>query len=267
MGYVGAAHSLTEGSNGLRPPGEYKTGGVVAVDPSTNLVRWKKLMPYSLAHGNGILTTASDLLFIGQPDGNLLALDATSGRELWRFQTGAAISASPITYEIDGEQYVAILRGRHRHPVRHQRRDRRAAGRHPDGVQARRDARFRSSRRRRRRRRGGRSPAIPVDGASVNNTVLARQVFGATAAEQSINSGSTQRRVPDPPAGPGRHHGDVRQSRQQRQRPLRDPVLRGAVQRLACTRVSRRRYTFTQAGEYFFNDCYNPRSTAKIEVQ
>ncbi len=68
-------------------------------------------MPYSLAHGNGILTTASDLLFIGQPDGNLLALDARNGDELWRFQTGAAISASPISYEIDGEQYIAIYAG------------------------------------------------------------------------------------------------------------------------------------------------------------
>ena len=68
-------------------------------------------MPYSLAHGNGILTTASDLLFIGQPDGNVLALDARDGDELWRFQTGAAISASPISYEIDGEQYIAIYAG------------------------------------------------------------------------------------------------------------------------------------------------------------
>ena len=111
FGYVAAAHSLTESSNGLRPPGEYQTGGIVAVDPSTNRVRWKKRMPYSLAHGNGILTTAIDLLFIGQPDGNLLALDAKDGDELWRFQTGAAISASPITYEIDGEQYIAIYAG------------------------------------------------------------------------------------------------------------------------------------------------------------
>ena len=68
-------------------------------------------MPYSLAHGNGILTTASDLLFIGQPDGNLLALDARNGRELWRFQTGAAISSSPIMYEVDGEQYLAVYAG------------------------------------------------------------------------------------------------------------------------------------------------------------
>ena len=111
MGYVAAAHSLTESSNGLRPPGEYQTGAVVAVDPSTNRVKWKKRMPYSLAHGNGILTTKSDLLFIGQPDGNLLALDARDGDELWRFQTGAAISASPVTYEIDGEQYIAVYAG------------------------------------------------------------------------------------------------------------------------------------------------------------
>jgi plastocyanin len=68
-------------------------------------------MPYSLAHGNGILTTASDLLFIGQPDGNLLALDARNGRELWRFQTGAAISSSPIMYEVDGQQYLAVYAG------------------------------------------------------------------------------------------------------------------------------------------------------------
>ena len=87
-GYVAAAHSLTEASNGLRPPGEYQTGGVVAVDVSTNRIHWKKRMPYSLAHGNGILTTAADLLFIGQPDGNLLAMDARDGRELWRSRPG-----------------------------------------------------------------------------------------------------------------------------------------------------------------------------------
>jgi PQQ-dependent dehydrogenase (methanol/ethanol family) len=111
FGYVAAAHSLTEASNGLRPPGEYQTGGIVAVDPGTNRVRWRKRMPYSLAHGNGILTTAANLLFIGQPDGNLLCLDAEHGRELWRFQCGAAISSSPIMYEVGGVQYVAVYAG------------------------------------------------------------------------------------------------------------------------------------------------------------
>src|SRR5438034_8923718 len=87
------------------------TGGIVAVEANTNNVRWKKRMPYELAKGNGILTTASDLLFIGMPDGNLLAMDASNGNELWRFQTGAAISASPVTYQIDGQQYVAVYAG------------------------------------------------------------------------------------------------------------------------------------------------------------
>ena len=92
LGYVGAAHSLTESSNGLRPPGSYMTGGIVAVDPSTNIVRWKKSLPYSVVHGNGVLTTGSGLLYIGQPDGNLLAMDGYTGEEVWRFQTGAALS-------------------------------------------------------------------------------------------------------------------------------------------------------------------------------
>ena len=49
--------------------------------------------------------------FIGQPDGNLLCLDARTGRELWRWQTGAAISSSPIMYEVDGEQYLFTQKG------------------------------------------------------------------------------------------------------------------------------------------------------------
>ena len=81
------------------------------MDVSTNRIHWKKRMPYSLAHGNGILTTAAGLLFIGQPDGNLLALDARDGRELWRFQAGAAISSSPIMCEVDGEQCLAVYAG------------------------------------------------------------------------------------------------------------------------------------------------------------
>ena len=67
-------------------------------------------------------------------DGNFLALDAVTGKELWRFQTGAAISAGAITYAIDGEQYVAIFSRRHRHPLRQLR----YGGRLALGIQARR---------------------------------------------------------------------------------------------------------------------------------
>jgi alcohol dehydrogenase (cytochrome c) len=57
------------------------------------------------------MTTAGGLLFRGEPDGNFLALDARTGEELWRFQTGFGADAPPMTYEVDGEQFVAIAAG------------------------------------------------------------------------------------------------------------------------------------------------------------
>ncbi len=68
-------------------------------------------MPYSIGQGSGALTTASDLLFHGEPDGNFQAYDAKTGELLWQWQTGAGADAPAITYEIDGTQYVAIAAG------------------------------------------------------------------------------------------------------------------------------------------------------------
>jgi hypothetical protein len=258
MGYVGASHSLNEGSNGLRPPGEYQTGAVVAVDPSTNLVRWKKLMPYSLAHGNGILTTATDVLFIGQPDGNLIAMDATSGRELWRFQTGAAISASPITYEIEGVQYVAVYGGGTGIPYGN-------SAPRGDNLWA--------------LKVGGTLPPAPTPTppevrarfAGVRSPALASATPSCSAGlrRPPLNSPSQrqhQRHVPDLDDGAGRNDGHLHEPGQQRQRSLRDPVLRRPVQ-LQAEPGQSATYTFTQAGEFFFNDCHNPRSTGKVVVQ
>ena len=55
--------------------------------------------------------TAGGLVFRGEPDGNFLALDAKTGEELWRFQTGFGADAPPVVYEVDGEQYIAIATG------------------------------------------------------------------------------------------------------------------------------------------------------------
>ena len=57
------------------------------------------------------MVTAGGLVFRGASDGNFLALDARTGEELWRFQTGFGADAPPMTYEVDGEQYVAIATG------------------------------------------------------------------------------------------------------------------------------------------------------------
>ena len=52
-----------------------------------------------------------DLVFAGQPDGEVFALDAKSLQKLWSFSTGAGVNAPPMTFTVDGKQYIAILAG------------------------------------------------------------------------------------------------------------------------------------------------------------
>ena len=60
---------------------------------------------------NGVLATAGNVVFAGLKDGNVAALDARSGKPLWHFQTGANVTASPISYGVGGRQYVALAAG------------------------------------------------------------------------------------------------------------------------------------------------------------
>jgi alcohol dehydrogenase (cytochrome c) len=59
----------------------------------------------------GILATAGGLIFTGHPSGELVALDAETLEEVWRFETGSGINAPPMTYSVDGKQYIALLVG------------------------------------------------------------------------------------------------------------------------------------------------------------
>jgi glucose dehydrogenase len=59
----------------------------------------------------GVLTTASDLLFAGGREGYFQALNARTGALLWKLNLGGAIAAGPMSYSIDGKQYVAIAGG------------------------------------------------------------------------------------------------------------------------------------------------------------
>jgi len=58
-----------------------------------------------------MLTTASDLLFTGGREGYFYALDAKTGKELWKASLGGSIVMAPITYRIDGQQYVSVISG------------------------------------------------------------------------------------------------------------------------------------------------------------
>jgi alcohol dehydrogenase (cytochrome c) len=101
----------TSSPGGGTPLGAKYYGTYTALDPTTNKIVWQKKMPYSLNQGSGTLSTAGGLLFHGEPDGNFLALDAKTGNELFRWQTGAGADAPAITYQINGQQYVAIAVG------------------------------------------------------------------------------------------------------------------------------------------------------------
>jgi quinohemoprotein ethanol dehydrogenase len=101
----------TAGAN-ITPLDQPVRSTLTAMDSRTNRIAWQKTFPGAQSYG--AVTTAGGLLFVGQVDGNLVAYNAATGDELWKFQTGWGISAPPMTYSIDGVQYVAVASGGNR---------------------------------------------------------------------------------------------------------------------------------------------------------
>ncbi len=85
------------------------TGSLTAVNVKTGKVTYKAESEWPLL--GGVLATAGDLVFTGLPNGDLVAYDAENLNELWRFPTGSGINAPPISYAVDGKQYIAIAVG------------------------------------------------------------------------------------------------------------------------------------------------------------
>ena len=85
-------------------------GGVKAWDPIKQQEVWfnKEDLPYT----GGMMTTKSNLLFHGDIKGIFKAVDAKTGKTLWKFNTGSGITAAPMTYTLDGKQYIAVVSGR-----------------------------------------------------------------------------------------------------------------------------------------------------------
>ncbi|WP_333838808.1 PQQ-dependent dehydrogenase, methanol/ethanol family [Novosphingobium sp.] len=85
------------------------TGALIAWDPVANKAAWKvdQVSPWN----GGILSTAGNLVFQGNAQGQFVAYSADKGQKLWSFEAQSGIIAAPMTYSIGGEQYVAVMVG------------------------------------------------------------------------------------------------------------------------------------------------------------
>lgn len=266
------AHWNGASANGQRAIGQYQTGGILAYDASTGKVRWRNHLGTDMSHGQGPLTTASDLLFVGQIDGNLLALNARTGKELWRFQTGSGIAAAPITYTVDGEQYVAIFAAGSTNPYGgsvtqgdslwafklggHYTTDSGSSeGPNTAPLTIRRPV------------QGG-----PVDGDAVDNTVyLAREdrdtdEDGEQDATSQRAMSPTHMRVPVGTTVTFLNPGAETFPNFPNAKPHCATQFFEGLFNARLDPGESFEYTFDRAGDYFFNDCTDPRPVGKIEV-
>jgi alcohol dehydrogenase (cytochrome c) len=84
-------------------------GYLRAIDPLTGQSKWA--VPFQSPNFSGTLVTAGGLVFTGRLTGECMAVDADTGKILWEFQTSAGIVGQPITWELDGKQYVTVTSG------------------------------------------------------------------------------------------------------------------------------------------------------------
>jgi alcohol dehydrogenase (cytochrome c) len=93
-----------------RPKGQKNFGALRAIDPATGNRKWE--FRYPTVSSSGVLSTASGLVFNADGEGNILAFDSRSGKNLWHYQTGFGIrSTAGITYMLDGKQYLLVPAG------------------------------------------------------------------------------------------------------------------------------------------------------------
>jgi quinohemoprotein ethanol dehydrogenase len=256
-GVAPVAHYRSAGSNGLRALGEYQTGGVFALDASTGKVVWQNHLGLDAAHGQGVVVTAGDLLFVGQPDGMFYGLDATNGKTLWKFQTQNDVEGGAVTYSVNGVQYVlALAEGDKLWAFKLG-----GSFKMPSGSsEAPTPAPFTV----RRAVSGG-----PVEGSTVGNSVwLARPNRNDVAA--SVDSVATNGMSPTHLRVPvGTTVSFVNPG------PAQTPLFPNTKTHCATQFFEGLfnpklapgqtfQYTFAKEGEYFYNDCADPRPTGKV---
>jgi len=94
----------------LEPIDEPNWGTLTAISTrEKGRIRWQQKTEKPMV--GGVLATAGGLVFTGEGNGFLSAFDADTGAQLWQFQCGAGVNAPPVTYAVDGVQYIAVAAG------------------------------------------------------------------------------------------------------------------------------------------------------------
>jgi alcohol dehydrogenase (cytochrome c) len=101
-----AGDRFTGGGTDAPLPIDNYTSAIRALDPTTGDLQWE--FPIKARTRAGVLATAGDLVFSGSVDGYFYALDAHTGELLWNIALGGRLNASPMTYAVDGRQYVTM---------------------------------------------------------------------------------------------------------------------------------------------------------------
>ncbi|HLH19007.1 MAG TPA: acido-empty-quinoprotein group A [Bryobacteraceae bacterium] len=107
--YIYDTDDNPQGWGGTDRGGANLGSSVEAIDYKTGKVRWSH--QWESGGHSGLMSTAGNLVFAGDGAGNFVALNATTGEPLWHANLGASISNGPITYELDGTQYVVVTAG------------------------------------------------------------------------------------------------------------------------------------------------------------
>jgi glucose dehydrogenase len=95
---------------GTLEPDKDSQGFLTAIDASTGTMRWQYRSDEPMI--GAVTTTAGGLLLVAEGIGDLLAFDAKSGRELYRFSTGGSMAGGVVTYAVDGRQYIGVASGK-----------------------------------------------------------------------------------------------------------------------------------------------------------
>ncbi len=110
MFYLTDTDAKPEGYGG-RDSNVWSKAGVKALDYKTGQTKWKHEYKGSGGEGLGILTTAGNLLFTGDPTNNFIAYDAATGTTLWHARLPASLSNGPMAYQLDGKEFVVAGAG------------------------------------------------------------------------------------------------------------------------------------------------------------